>query len=164
MTTNTSRAANFLSGYAKKAAFIGGLSALICVLLMTGCAHKPEAPPQQTVDRKALVYKEVADPARAEKIVALMDKLEAEMKLQSEINKQGQQTILMLNTGYDTTSEQLQKQMDVIQTSRSQNRQKILDTYFQIKALMTRQEWEAISKPEGEMLMQMINKAKVPVK
>jgi transcription antitermination factor NusG len=116
------------------------------------------------VDRKALVYKEVADPARAEKIVALMDKLEVEMKLQSEINKQGQQTILMLNTDYDTTPEQLQKQMDVIQTSRYQNRQRILDTYFQIKALMTRQEWEAISKPEGEMLMQMINKAKVPVK
>jgi hypothetical protein len=164
MTTNASRAANFLSGYANKAGFIGGLAALICVLLMTGCAHKPEAPPQQTVDRKDLVYKEVADPARAEKIVALMEKLEVEMKLQSEINNQGQQTILMLNTGYDTTSEQLQKQMDVIQTSRSQNRQRILDTYFQIKALMTRQEWEAISKPEDQMLMQMINKAKVPVK
>lgn len=164
MTTNASRATNFLSGYAKKAGFIGGLAALICVLLTTGCAHKPEAPPQQTVDRKALVYKEVADLARAEKIVALMDKLEVEMKLQSEINKQGQQTILMLNTDYDTTPEQLQKQMDVIQTSRYQNRQRILDTYFQIKALMTRQEWEAISKPEGEMLMQMINKAKVPVK
>jgi hypothetical protein len=164
MNTNVSRAANFLSGYAKKAGFIGGLAALIGVLLVAGCAHKPEAPPQKTESLQDLVHKEISDPARAEKVLALMEQMDARIKLQNEMNQQAQQAFLNLNADYNTTPEQFQQHMDSARASRDENRQKIMDAYFQIKALTTQQEWEALSKPGEQRLMDFLNKTEVPDK
>lgn len=149
----------------RKAGVLCGLYVLMVVLFMAGCAHKAEAPPQpKAVDTKELVSREVKDPVRAEKILALMEKLGREMTLQREINMQGQQATLRLNGDYNTTPEQLQKHMESMQKSRSQNRQRIVETYFQIKALTTQAEWEALSKPDEEALRQLVKQPAVPEK
>ena len=165
MEGNAWRAAGFLSGLAKKkAGYLCGLSVVIVVLLMAGCAHKPEAPPQKTESLQDLVHREISDPARAEKILALMEQMDARIKLQKEMNQQAQQVFLNLNADYNTTPEQFQQHMDSARASRDENRQKIMDAYFQTKALTTQQEWEALSKPGEQKLMDFLNKTEVPDK
>lgn len=165
MNTNAWRKACFISSRAiKKAGYLCGLSVVIVVLLMAGCAHKPDAPPQKAESLQDLVHKEISDPARSEKILALMEQMDARIKLQQEMNQQAQQVFIMLNADYETTPEQLQKHLDSAKVSRDKNRQKIMDYYFQIKALTTQQEWEALSKPGMQKLMDSLNKTEVPDK
>lgn len=159
MNTNAWREACFVSGPAiKTAGFLCGLAAVVSVLLMAGCAHKQEAPPQKTEDLQSLVHKEISDPARAEKVLVLMEQMNASIRLQNELNQQAQQVFIMLNADYDTTTEQLQNHLDGTKASRDKNRQKIMDAYFQIKALTSQQEWEALSGPGMGKLMESMNK------
>ncbi|HWR68104.1 MAG TPA: hypothetical protein VN416_03710 [Desulfomonilia bacterium] len=132
-----------LGGHAvKKAGFVCGFSVLVVLLLMTGCAHK------QPQDMQNLVHKEISDPARAEKILALMDQMEDGINFQKMIVQDTQKQFMRLNGDYNTTPEQIQELLDGTKESREKNRQKIMDAFFQIQALTTPQEWEALSKVE----------------
>jgi hypothetical protein len=132
----------------KRSGFLCGLSALIGVLLMAGCAHDQTAAAKKSVDLRDLVRKEVSDPVRAQQILALMEQVEAGINFQKMINQDTQKQFMRLNADYNTTPEQIQGLLDGTKESREKNRQKTLDAFFQIQALTTPQEWEVISKAE----------------
>lgn len=133
----------------------------VFVLLMFGCAHDHGAPKERTVDVKSLVQKEISDPVRADKIVALMEQLNAELNMQKQATLDIQQELARLNADYDATPEQFRKLMDSSTEYREKTRSKILDTYFQIKALTTPQEWEAISKAEVQEVLENLKKREI---
>jgi hypothetical protein len=142
-----------LGGHAvKKAGFVCGFSVLVVLLLMTGCAHK------QPQDMQNLVHKEISDPARAEKILALMDQMEDGINFQKMIVQDTQKQFMRLNGDYNTTPEQIQELLDGTKESREKNRQKIMDAFFQIQALTTPQEWEALSKAEIQKYPEFLKK------
>jgi hypothetical protein len=136
------------------------LPSFLLFLLMAGCAHKQPEP--EPVDLKAFVYKQISDPARAEKILALMNQTSAGINALKETDQEVQQKTMLLNADYKATLEQFRKLQDFAAESRRRNRQEILDAYFQIKALTTPQEWEALSQNEKESLKDFIKKTEVP--
>jgi hypothetical protein len=142
-----------LGGHAvMKAGLVCGFSVLVVVLLMTGCAHK------QPQDMQNLVHKEISDPARAEKILALMDQMEDGINFQKMIVQDTQKQFMRLNGDYNTTPEQIQELLDGTKESREKNRQKIMDAFFQVQALTTPQEWEALSKAEIQKYPEFLKK------
>ncbi len=148
----------------KRTGHVWGVAAIMGFLLMAGCAHKQAAPPQETVNLKELVHREIADPVRAEKILALMEQVDAGINAQWAMNQQAEQDFMMLNADYNSTPEQFQRHMESVKASRDRNRQVIMDAYFQVKALTTQKEWDAISKPDRDILMEFIKKTEVPDK
>lgn len=139
-----------------------GLSAFLLVLLMAGCAHNQPAPAPEPPGLKALVYKEIADPVRAEKVLVLMRQTTAGINALKETNQRVQQEIVKLNADYNAMPEQFRKQQAYAGEARRRLRQEILDAYFQIKALTTPQEWEALSRSDRESLKEFIKKTEVP--
>jgi hypothetical protein len=79
-----------------------------------------------------------------------------------ETNDRVQQEIVKLNADYNATPEQFRKQQAYAAEERRRRRQEILDAYFQIKALTTPQEWEALSRSDRESLKEFIKKTEVP--
>jgi len=108
------------------------------------------------------VYKEISDPARAEKVLILMRQMSAGINDLKKTNERVQQEIVKLNADYDATPEQFRKQQAYAGEARRTHRQEILDAYFQVKALTTPQEWEALSSSDKESLKEFIKKDEVP--
>jgi hypothetical protein len=130
----------------KKAGFSYGLFTLMFVLLMTGCAH--EQPALSQADVKDLVHKEISDPVRADKVVALMEQMNAEISDQMNAKVEFRKDFAKLNTDYYATPEQFEQFMESTREAQDKNRARIMETYFRIKDLTTPQEWEALCKPE----------------
>lgn len=128
------------------------------VLLTDGCAHQQTASHQKPVDMKSLVKKEIPDPERADQILALLEQLDADLATQRQAILASQQELKKLNADYDATPEQFMKLIDSARESRERSRQKIIDTYFRIKALTTRGEWEALAKAEMQALTDFLKK------
>lgn len=133
----------------RKAVFAWGLSALMAVLLTAGCAHQQTAPAQGgPTDMQKLVLQVVKDPERAGKINVLLQQLDAQLKSRRQLSNIERQELLRLNAEYSSTPEQFQALIESSRESRMKSRALILDTYSQVKALTTPQEWEAISSAE----------------
>jgi hypothetical protein len=163
MKGNKGRKAGFVSGRAMgKAGLACAFFAFACALLVSGCAHEHEkvAPNAlETVDMKALVHKEVSDPVRAGKILALLEQIDADFNKRIKANRETQQEVLRLNTDYNATPEQFKTIMERAGESRDEERARILEAYVKVKEITTPQEWEAISKVEMKPMMDFLDKA-----
>jgi hypothetical protein len=142
---------------------------LMVAMLLAGCSHNKASeqiePHQKYMEEmKSTVNKEIPDPARAEKILALMNKLSNQFMAQKMQLGTTQQEIIKLNTDYDTTPEQMQKAMDESLASRMENRKKIMNTYFELKSLMNKKEWEAISKADAQAMAEFLKSSEKFVK
>jgi hypothetical protein len=141
----------FLSTHAmRRAGVICGLSAFLIVLLFTGCAHEQAAPETENV--KDLAHKVISDPARADKVAALMEQLDAEINAQMKRNSDAQKAFSRLNADYDATPEQFQQLIEDAQKTQTDSRGRMMELYFQIKANTSAQEWDALCKPEMQKL------------
>jgi septal ring factor EnvC (AmiA/AmiB activator) len=149
-----------VKGRVKRAVYFPIVLSMI-VLIMTGCAHQKSSPQQETLDVKSLVHKEISDPVRADKIVALMEKMNADLNRQRQAMIDSQKELQRLNSDYNTTPEQFKSLMDSAKVSRDKMRQDIMDTYFKIKALTTRQEWEALSKAEVQAMSKILKERQI---
>jgi len=144
----------FMKGHMMK--MVCGLSALIIVLFMTGCAH--EQPALSQADVKDLVHKEISDPVRADKVVALMEQMDAEISDQMNAKVEFRKYFAKLNTDYYATPEQFEQYFESTREAQGKNRARIMETYFKIKDLTTPQEWEALSKPDMQYFTDYLQK------
>jgi hypothetical protein len=166
------RGGKYKSGMIRYSVMLSGLCCgliLMVAMFLAGCSHNKaseQMAPQQKYmeDMKATVNKEIPDPARAGKILALMNKLSNQFMAQKMKLGTTQQEIIKLNTDYDTTPEQMQKAMDESLASRMENRKKIMDTYFELKSLMNKKEWEAISKADAQAMAEFLKSTEKFVK
>ncbi len=156
-------------GYRVMLTGISCATIFMVAMLLAGCSHnkaseKIEPHQKYMEEMKSTVNKEIPDPARAEKILALMNKLSNEFMIQKMKLGATQQELIKLNTNYDTTPEQMQKVMDDSLVSRMEYRKKIMDTYFELKSLMNKQEWEAISKADAQAMAEYLKSGEKFVK
>ncbi len=163
---------HYKSGMIRYSVMLTGIfcaTIFMITMLLAGCSHNKASeqiePHQKYMEEmKSTVNKEIPDPARAEKILALMNKLSNEFMIQKMKLGATQQDLIKLNTNYDTTPEQMQKVMDDSLVSRMENRKKIMDTYFELKSLMNKQEWETISKADAQAMAEFLKSSEKFVK
>jgi hypothetical protein len=154
------RRAQKKSGMIRYSVILTGISCamiLMVIMLLAGCSHNKaseQMTPQQKYmnEMRTLVNKEVPDPARADKILALMNQLSSEFMVLKEKLVANQHKLVRMNADYDTTPEQMQQVMDESFEYRMESRKKIIDTYFELKSLMNKKEWEAISKADAQAI------------
>jgi len=132
-----------------------GFLALL-ILLFSGCSHEQPKPTQ--ADVKGLVHKEISDPVRADKVAALLARLDAEIAEQMKAREANRNEFVRLNQDYNSTPEQFDRYLEKNRKVQEQNRARIMETYFKIKENTTPQEWEAICKPEMQSLTDMLHK------
>lgn len=133
----------------------------ILMVILAGCSHtkaSQEVTPRQKYmdDIRTLVDKEIPDHARADKIVALMEQLSSEVMDLKQRSVSYQQEFARLNADYSTTPEMLQKVIDEAHEYRMESRKKIMDDYFELKSLMSKEEWEAVSKGDVKAMSEYL--------
>lgn len=134
---------------------------LMVVLLLAGCSHTKssgQVTPREKYmnEMKTLVNKEVPDPARADKILALMEQMSREVMDLKKRSISYQQEFMRLNADYGTTPEKLQQVIDESHEFRMESRKKIMDAYFELKSLMDKEEWEAVSKGDVKAMAEYL--------
>ncbi|HXK46818.1 MAG TPA: hypothetical protein PLT09_05220 [Deltaproteobacteria bacterium] len=134
---------------------------LMAVMFLAGCSHTREAVPMTARQKymnemKTLVSREVADPARADRVLALMDRMSMESLALKEKSVFYQHEFMRMNADYGTTPEQLQKIIDESLEFRMESRKKIMEDYFELKSLMTKKEWEAVSKGDVQAMAECL--------
>lgn len=131
---------------------------IVCALLAAGCAHQQPAPPPPPADMKSLVRQVISDPARADKVLALMEQLDGEMGAQMKANVDLQNEFMRLNADYNAAPGQFQQHQSAAAAARDKARARIFDTYFQLKALTTKEEWDALSKPGKQAMTNVLER------
>ena len=128
-----------------------GLSA---VMLSAGCAGRHHGPttgaghPSQdriVSEVNELVDQHVKDPGKAKQVQAMVRDIVEEVKRSSQQTRGYHEQLNTLNAGYDTTPEQFMKVLDEMNHARMSSASKILGKRFQIKELLTPQEWKNLT-------------------
>ena len=134
----------------------------LVALVLPGCAkhHRMHHPGYRggdaATDRakhevSALVDKTIQDSQKAEQAKATMENIVAEAKDSRQRNRQFHEQLYELNANYDATPEEFLKILDEMNSRRMQSATKILRLRFDMKELMTEEEWKALTDGMAEM-------------
>ncbi len=113
-----------------------------------GMEHAVERASQQV---SALIQKSVQDADKAKQAEALLGEILAEVKASRQRNRQFHQQLYGLNSSYAAKPEAFLQILDDMNARRMKSASKILRLRFDIKELMTEQEWKAFTGGMAEM-------------
>ena len=102
-------------------------------------------------DVSALVDKSIQDSQKAEQAKATMENIVAEARQSRQQNRQFHEQLYELNANYAATPEEFLKILDEMNSRRMQSATKILRLRFDMKELMTEEEWKALTDGMAEM-------------
>jgi hypothetical protein len=139
---------------------IGSRAAAVVVLgaialALCSCAStKPT--PEQTIqeasqDLRQAVSGNVADPARRDQMLALVDQIAATQRSFSMQAAEFAAQYSRMNADYDAPRARFEQLFADFNAQRVQSRDRILDLHFQLAALATEQEWRPIGKAEAKL-------------
>lgn len=122
-------------------------TALFAIGLLAGCkAPTPLEATTSAVDETRMLIKEhVADEAKAEQLIALVDQLEKDLLAYREIRAAHDQALCAKNADYDATREDLEKLYDAYNKDTRAIGMQIALTDSAMKKLSTPEEWALIS-------------------
>lgn len=133
-------------------------SLALAILATIGCATHPGMryhgggePGASALDRglkemAALIEKTVQDPEKAKQAQGIVEEIVAEVKQSNQQNQQFHQQLYKLNENYEAGPDEFTKILDDLNNNRMRTATKILGLRFKMKALLTAQEWKALSE------------------
>jgi len=133
-------------------------SLALAILATIGCTmhsgmryHGGGEPGASALDRglkemAALIEKTVQDPEKAKQAQGIVEEIVAEVKQSNQQNQQFHQQLYKLNENYEAGPEEFTKILDDLNNNRMRTASKILGLRFKMKALLTAQEWKALSE------------------
>ena len=130
-----------------------GLS-LMMMVMIAGCAGRHHGAGQgygsPSLDRivpevKQLVEQHVKDPDKAKQVQAMVQDIVEEAKRSTQQTRGYHEQLTNLNADYGATPEQFIKVLDEMNHARMASASKILGKRFQIKELLTAQEWKNLT-------------------
>ena len=122
-----------------------------CVLLAmltgfaAGCAREAPDPAQLRATETALIQSTVADPARAQKLLALLDERDRLIDETSEMLRQYRREMKAANADYDITRDVIVEMIDYYNLERAREQLRFIDLIKQMKATTTAAEWKVIA-------------------
>jgi hypothetical protein len=134
------------------------MTLVLAILATIGCAthremryHGHGEPGSSTLDRglkemTALIEETVQDPEKAKQARGIVEEIVAEVKQSIQQNQQFHQRLYELNANYEATPEEFTKTLDDLNNDRMRTATKILGLRFKMKAMLTAQEWKALSE------------------
>ena len=134
----------------------GYVFGLIVVLSLVGCSShrhhgmagegKGDAYWQKgQQDMAALIDRTVKDQGKAGQVKSIVGEIVTELKAGREQGRAGHRRLYELNANYSATPEEFTKALDDANNRRMQSASKILSLRFQMKDLMTPEEWKTLS-------------------
>lgn len=138
------------------------------VLLAAGCSggsgHNPEKAKEAVEEMRDYAREKVKDPARSEKLVALVDGYEKQI---GALNAQLQAflgELQALNADYDAPRERFEKLAGDFLAARTPLQAAVLDTVMAMKAASTPEEWKGMAKLEEDALQASLQRERTPKK
>ena len=134
------------------------MSLALVILATIGCATHPgmryhgggelgaSALDRGLQEMAVLIEKTVQDPEKAKQAQGIVEEIVAEVKQSSQQNQQFHQQLYKLNANYEATPEEFTKILDDLNNNRMKTATKILGLRFKMKAMLTAQEWKALSE------------------
>ena len=124
-------------------------TALFTIGLLAGCKGPTqlEATTSAVDETRMLIRDHVADEAKAEQMIALVEQLEKDLLAYREIRAAHNQALCEKNADYDASREDLQKLYDAYNNDTRAIGMKIVQTDLAMKKLSTPEEWALISEP-----------------
>lgn len=135
---------------------------LLCAALMLSACGRhhhmgyPHGSRSATVERAteeaaALIDRSVQDRGKAEQAKSLLQQIVAEARQSRQQNRQFHQALYELNADYNSEPEAFLKIIDEMNLRRMQAAGNILRLRFDMKALMTQEEWKAFTDGMADM-------------
>lgn len=127
------------------------LALTLLVLAAAGCGrHYGRGDVDAMGDRAlkevaALIDKTVQDPEKAKRAQAIAADIVEEVKQSYRMNRQFHRQLYELNANYEATPEEFTKILDDMNNARMRSATKILGLRFNLKELLTAQEWKALT-------------------
>jgi uncharacterized coiled-coil DUF342 family protein len=125
-------------------------------LLSAGCARhhgmgysgggRGDAVERGAVEMKALVESTVQDPEKAKRVQAIVEEIMNEVKQLYQQDREFHRRLYELNANFEATPEQFTKILDDLNNNRMRVSMKILGKRFQMKEMLSSQEWKALSE------------------
>jgi hypothetical protein len=141
------------------------LATLLAAALMSACATK-EKPSSAEVaevkldDLKASVREVVGDEARARKVVALLDEMQAIVAAQSEALTAHESRIKALLADYTTSEADLRSEFAKFNASRTERALRGVEIAAEMRAATTADEWAGLHKARKKALNAVTNAAR----
>lgn len=128
-----------------KRSSMGLIALLAALLLLAGCARPPANPAQLRADENALVRATVADPARAEQLLRLIDERERLVDETRAMLEQYRREMKAVNADYDASRELIVEMIDYYNRDRARKQLAFIDLVTAMKRATTADEWAVIA-------------------
>jgi len=124
---------------------------LLFLLLLVACSHEPKpsalVPAEGALDElRAAVAREVKDPDRARRAVALVDEMERITIAAHADYKDHEARLRALNANYDAKEEDFRTLFRDFNARRDERQARTLELNQRAKALVTAGEWQALAR------------------
>jgi len=133
-----------------------GTALTLALLITASCASKPSGP-EANVDRRLdeytkLIDEEIKDPERAEKMKALIERLNAEFDRQAEEIRARQRELKEAARSYQSSDAELETILAELRREALDLSKVLQDGHFELRDLVTEEEWKEIVNHRRKIL------------
>lgn len=134
-----------------------GLLSIVAIAVLAGCSshyhhqgmmgggHGDAYWEKGRQDMEGLINRTVTDPEKAKQVNSLVNQVITELKEGREQERAYHRQLYTLNVSYTATPDEFSKIVNEASIQRSQRSVNVLSLRFKIKALLTADEWKAIT-------------------
>lgn len=123
-----------------------GFVLLLMAILTLGCVKQSPDPAQLLADESALIQATVTDPARAERLLALLEQRDRLIEESTALLRQYQREMKAVNADYDASREIIIEMIDSYNHARAQKLLRFIELITQMKAATSAAEWKVIAE------------------
>ena len=118
---------------------------LLPLVSMTGCALPPADPAQLRADETALVQATVAEPARAQRLLELIEQRDRLVDETRALLARYRREMKAVNADYDSSREVVVEMIDYYNRDRAKKQLAFIDLISKMKRTTTADEWAVIA-------------------
>lgn len=118
---------------------------VLLAIIAQGCSKQAPDPAQLRADEATLIQATVTDPARAERLLDLLQQRDRLIEETSTMLQQYRREMNALNADYDASREVAVEMIDYYNRERAQKLLRFLELITQMKAATNAQEWKVIA-------------------
>jgi hypothetical protein len=126
---------------------VGAVALFALFTLGGGLAGDQKDAAQSYAETRAKAKNAIQPPARADRVVALIDNLENETEALSKAMGGQLDSLVMLVAKPESTRQEFDQTFDQLDLLWRQRQRQTLESRFTIKEMMSRQEWMAVFQP-----------------
>jgi hypothetical protein len=115
-------------------------------IAVLGCSRPAPDPVQMRASESALIQATVADPARVERLMALLEERDRLVEETAAMMKQYRRELKSLNADYDSSREIMVEMIDYYNRERAQKLLRFIELIAKMKAATSAEEWQVIAE------------------